>query len=180
MLNTPILDASNKYGVLLTPDIKIYRDYFEELVRLIGIQVVYYAPRPGKHYTVYTEIRDNYQEPEVIGTIFEEHPNQKSMKKMGWASELQDGASLIHVSYDLHDIQKGALFAIPSGLDNTKGRLFRVEELQNSMVYPASIACLIVPEWEDTLPISKMDHTHSNFNLLSDEGDEESGFVKGC
>ena len=173
MQNIPWLDANQKYGKLLTPDIKIYRQYFEELVRMVGIQVVYYAPRPGKHYTTYTEIKENFQPPEIVGTIFEEHPNQKSMKKMGWISELQDSASVIHVSYNLHDLQKGALFAIPSGLDNASGRLFRVEELQNSIVYPASIACLIVPEYENVLPDSKMDMHDTNFNLLSDDGEDD-------
>ncbi len=160
----------NKYGFLLSPDIKIYRKYFEEMVKLMGIQVVYYAPRPGKRYTTYDEVKDNYQQPEVVGVIFEDHPDQKSMKKMGWAAELQESSSLIHVPYDLHDIQKDALFAIPSGLDHTKGRLFRVTQLTNTMVYPASIACEIVPEYENTLPSSKIvDQTHYDFNLLREE-----------
>ena len=168
-----IIQPENKYGILLSPDIKIYRNYFEEMVRLMGVQVVYYAPRPGKRYTTYDEVKDNYQQPEVIGVIFDEYPDQKSMKKLGWVAELQEGSSIIHVPYDLHDIQKDALFAIPSGLDNTKGRLFRVAQLTNKMIYPASIACEIVPEYENTLPVSKIaDQTHYDFNLLRQEGDE--------
>ena len=173
MQNIPWLDANDKYGKLLTSDIKIFRKYFDEAVKLLGIQVVYYAPRPGKHYTTYTEIKENFQSPEVVGVMFEDHPNQKSMKAMGWISELQESASLIHVPYDLHDIQKGALFAIPSGLDKATGRLFRVEELQNGMIYPASITCLIVPEYEDVLPNSKMDVHNTNFNLLADDGEDD-------
>lgn len=75
---------------------------------------------------------------------------------MGWNAELQENAAVIHVPYDLHDIQIGALFVIPSGLDHTKGRLFRVTQLSNAMVYPASIACEIIPEYEDRMPASKM------------------------
>ena len=168
-----IIQPENKYGILLSPDIKIHRAYFEEMVKLMGIQVVYYAPRPGKRYTTYDEVKDNYQQPEVIGVIFDEYPDQKSMKKLGWVAELQEGSSIIHVPYNLHDIQKDALFAIPSGLDHTKGRLFRVTQLTNTMVYPASIACEIVPEYENTLPASKIiDQTHHDFNLLRQEGDE--------
>ena len=167
-----ILKDQDKYGTLLSPDIKIYRKYFEEMVSLIGIKVVYFAPRPGKHYTLQTEIKTNFQDPEVVGVIFDEYPSQKSMKKMGWVSELQEGSSLISVPYDLHDIQVGALFAIPSGLDHTSGRLFRVTQLTNTMVYPASITCEIVPEYENTLPSSKLiDQTHQDFNLLRQEGD---------
>lgn len=165
----PNLTETEKFGTLLTPDMKLYRKYFDELVKLQGIKVVYYAPKTDKHYTLHGELFSNYQEPEVIGCIFSEYPDQRSMRKKGWVVELQDGASLISVPFDLHDLQRGALFAIPSGLDNTKGRLFRVESLLNTMIYPSSITCEIVPEWEDTLPDSKLDRQHTDFNFLAQE-----------
>ena len=148
---------------------KLYRKYFDELVKLQGIKVVYYAPKTDKHYTLHGELFSNYQEPEVIGCLFNEYPDQRSMRKKGWVVELQEGASLISVPFDLHDLQRGALFAIPSGLDNTKGRLFRVESLLNTMIYPSAITCEIVPEWEDTLPDSKLDRQHTDFNFLAQE-----------
>lgn len=165
------LTDENRYGKLLTPDMKIHRKYFQEMVKLIGIKVVYYAPRTDKHYTIHGELFSNYQEPEVIGCIFEDHPTQQSLKKMGWVAELQEDASMIHVDYDLHDLQAGALFAIPSGLDHTKGRLFRVTRLMNSVVYPASISCEIVPEYEDTLPESKLNRQAQDFSLIAQEDD---------
>lgn len=165
----PQFQDEQKYGTLLTPDIKIYRKFFQELVELQGIKVVYWAPRTDKHYTLHGEIESNYQNPDVIGCIFEEYPDQNSMRKKGWVVELQEGASLISVPYDLHDIQAGALFVVPSGLDNTKGRLFRVTRLLNIMIYPSSITCEIVPEWENTLPNSKMDRQYQDFNLLAQD-----------
>lgn len=165
---------NQKYGILLTPDIKIHRQYFQEMVNLWGIKVIYYAPRPNKHYTTYAEIDSNYQQPDLVGVIFEEHVDQKSMKKMGWNAELQENPSVIHVPYDLHDIQAGALFVIPSGLDHTKGRLFRVTQLSNTMVYPASIACELVPEYEDTMPTSKLERSYQDFNLLRQEDEDQS------
>ena len=165
----PNLTETEKFGTLLTPDMKLYRKYFDELVKLQGIKVVYYAPKTDKHYTLHGELFSNYQEPEVIGCLFNEYPDQRSMRKKGWVVELQDGASLISVPFDLHDLQHGALFVIPSGLDNTKGRLFRVESLLNTMIYPSSITCEIVPEWEDTLPDGKLDRQHADFNFLAQE-----------
>lgn len=44
-----------KYGKLLTPDIKLHRKYFDEMVKLLGIQVIYRAPRKDKHWTNYAE-----------------------------------------------------------------------------------------------------------------------------
>lgn len=162
----------NKYGKLLTPDALLYRHYFKEMVKLIGVNVLYYAPKKDKTYTTYTEITSNYEEPIVIGCIFEEHPTQQTLKKLAWVSELQENASIIHVSYDLPNIQQGALFVIPSGIDCAKGRLFRVSKLKNSMIYPSSVACEIVPEYENTYTSGQKDYSHSEFNLLSDEEDE--------
>lgn len=160
------------YGLLLTPDIKLHRTYFNEMVKLIGINVIYRAPRPDKHYTIYTEIESNYEAPKVVGCIFEEHPDQKTMKKLGWISELDEDASIISVPYDLEKIQVGSLFIVPSGIDCAQGRLFRVAELSNIMVYPASITCKIVPEYENTFSRSQLNHTHSSFNLLNDEEEQ--------
>ena len=63
-------------------------------------------------------------------------------------AELQEGSSVIHVPYDLPDLQVDALFEVPSGLDDGKGRLFRVISMSNIMIYPASISCEIALEYE--------------------------------
>lgn len=158
-----------KYGKLLNSDIKLHRKYFDEMVKLLGIQVIYRAPRPDKHWTTYSEVESNYQKPIVVGCLFEEHPTQSTMKKRGWVSELQENSSLIDVPYDTPDIQVGALFIVPSGLDDGKGRLFRCIKLTNSIVYPAAVTCEIVPEYENTYVESSRDFTHSSFNLLNEE-----------
>ena len=164
---------NQKYGKLLTPDIKIWRQYFREMIKLLGIRVLYRAPKPGKTYTTYREIDASYEKPIMIGCIFDEHPTQQTLKKIGWVSELQENASIIHVDYDLPNLQQGALFIIPSGLDNAKGRLFRVTKLTNSIIYPASIMCEIVPEYEDTfIPETQYDFQHSSFTSLNEEKDQ--------
>lgn len=159
----------DKYGVLLTPDIKLHRQWFNEMVKLLGIQVIYRAPKPDKHWTTFTELESNYECPLKIGCIFEEHPTQKTMKKLGWDSELQQEASIIHVAYDTPRIQVGSLFIIPSGLDCTVGRLFRVVEMSVSIVYPASVTCKIVPEWENNYSPNLNEFQHTSFNLLNGE-----------
>lgn len=163
-------DDSN-YGLLLTKDIKLHRQWFRQMVKLLGINVIYRAPRPDKHYTTYTEIDSNFNAPMVVGCIFEDHPQQQTFKKLGWVAELQEDASIIHVDYDLPGLQQGALFIVPSGIDNTKGRLFRVVKMTNSIVYPASIACMIVPEYENTYQHSQSEFKHESFTLLNDEED---------
>lgn len=159
-------------GTLLTPDIKLHRMWFNQMVKLLGIQASYYQVKPGKHYTTYAEIKSTHYDPVKIGCIFDEYPTQRTLKKMGWISELQENASFIHVPYDTPGIQRGALFAMPSGIDGAKDRLFRVVSMMTTMVYPASITCEIVPEFENTFEKSLLNYKRTDFNLLNSEEPE--------
>lgn len=118
---------------------------------------------------MYSEIESNYEKAQVIDCIFEEHIDQRTMKKLGWNAELVEGEAIISVPYDLPAIQVGALFIIPSGIDCAEGRLFRVSQLSTIQIYPASITCKLVPEFEDTFSSSQFNHTHNSFNLLNEE-----------
>lgn len=81
---------------------------------------------------------------------------------------------MIHVPYDLEHLQEGALFIIPSGIDQAKGRVFRVISMQNIMVYPASIACEIAPEYEDTTERTNVESfVDSNFTVLLDNEEDD-------
>lgn len=160
---------NNKYGLLLNSNIALHRTYFKEMCSMLGIKVIYRAPKPDKHWTIYTEIESNYQKAISIDCIFEEHIDQKTMKKLGWNAELVEGEAIISVPYDLEGLQVGALFIIPSGLDYACGRLFRVTQLSNIQIYPASITCKLVPEYEDTFSNSQYNYKHTSFNLLNEE-----------
>jgi hypothetical protein len=111
----------------------------------------------------------------TVGCLFEEHPNQKSLQKAGWVAELQEGSSVIHVPYDLPNLQVGALFEVPSGLDSGKGRLFRVISMSNIMIYPASIACEIALEYEtnDEQRLSTSAVEKEDMPLLIDREDDD-------
>ena len=161
---------TSSYGLLLNQkDILLQRSYFNELVTLLGVQVKHRAPKPNKHYTTYAEIQGNYFDPVQVGCIFVDHPDQRTMKKLGWNSELSTEASIISVPYDLEGIQQGSLFYVPSAFDDTQERLFRVVELSSIMIYPASLTCKIVPEYETTFSPNLFDHKTNSFNLLNDE-----------
>ena len=137
-----------EYGILMSPDIKLHRTWFKQCVALHGINCKYRAPLNNKEYDNHGDLQTGYKPEIIVGCLFEEHPNQKSLKKAGWVAELQEGSSMIHVPYDLPDLQVGALFEVPSGLDNGKGRTFRVISMSNIMIYPASITCELALEYE--------------------------------
>lgn len=164
---------TSPYGLLINKeDILLQRNYFKELVSLLGVIVKHRAPRPDKHYTTYAEIQGNYFEPEEVGCIFNEYVDQRTMKKLGWNTELSSAASIISVPYDLQGIQQGSLFYVPSPFDNTVDRLFRVVEISSIMIYPASLTCKLVPEYTTTFSPNLHDHKRSSFNLLRTEEDD--------
>lgn len=163
---------NSQYGLLLNEkDILLHRRYFQEMTEMLGVKVWHRAPRIGKSYTTYSEIESNYFEPEVVGCIFEEHPNQRTMKKLGWNAELDANASIISVPYDLKGLQQGSLFIVPSAFDNSNGRLFRVVEITSMMIYPCSLTCKLVPEYETTFANNHFSHKTDSFNLLNREED---------
>lgn len=141
-------DIRTDYGILINSDIKLHRMWFKQCVALHGINCKYKAPLKNKAYDMHGDLHTGYKQEIIVGCLFEEHPNQKSLKKAGWVAELQEGSSMIHVPYDLPDLQVGALFEVPSGLDNGKSRTFRVISMSNIMIYPASITCEIALEYE--------------------------------
>lgn len=161
-------------GLLLNPtNIKLQRQYFKEMTRLKGMQVIYRAPREDKHYNGHGELDTFYYDPIAVGCIYDEHPNQWTMKKLGWVAELNEDVSVIHVPYDLDKLQAGAIFILPSALDKAEGRVFRVIKMSTISIYPASVACQIGPWYENTFEESQLDHSDNNFTLLADDEDEE-------
>lgn len=157
-----------KYGKLISEDLKIYRDYFIEMCTLLGINVTVKTPmNDNKQYTLNGDLDIVYNEPITTCCIFEEAVDQKTLRKLGWATELEQEATVIYLPYDLENIQKGTLVTIPSAIDGAKDRTFRVSEMSTIMIYPASIACKLEPEWENTLDDSQVKNfTNTNFNLL--------------
>lgn len=169
-------DSVQDYGYLIRGnDIKLHRMWFKQMTKLHGINVVYKEPYMNKEYDNRGDLISGYKPGITVGCIFQEHPDQKSLKKMGWVAELQEGSSIIHVPYDLPGLQVGALFDVPGGLDQSKPRTFRVISLQNIMIYPASIACEIALEYKsvDELRLMTTAHEKEDMPLLIDrEGDD--------
>jgi hypothetical protein len=169
-------DNRADYGILLNgKNIKLHRTWFKQLLALHGINCKYRAPLPNKANDTYGDLQTGYKPEITVGCLFEEHPNQKSLRKAGWVAELQEGSSMIHVPYDLPDLQVGALFEVPSGLDNGKGRLFRVISMSNIMIYPASIACEIALEYEsnDEQRLITAAHEKEDMPLLIDREEDD-------
>ena len=161
-------------GLLLNEqNIKLSRKFFIEFLRLQGLNVLYRAPIPtSKEYNMYGELDTNYKQPIKVRCIYDEHPTQKTMRKIGWNTELADTSVVIHVPYDM-DVETGGLFIIPSGLDRSEGRVFKVLRMSNIAIYPPSIVCELGPMLLNTTERSTIENFKgNNFNLLDDESED--------
>ena len=161
-------------GILLNKqDIELHRMWFKDMVNLIGIKVLFYSPKKDMQWDGYGELETYYNPPSIEGCIFEEHPNPKTVKKLGWNTDREETFSIIHLPYDLQGLQVGALVAVPSNIDNGKARIFRIIDMSSIMVYPASIACKIAPQYKNEFSKSQLNHKHDDFNLLRSVEEEE-------
>ena len=168
-------DIRTDYGLLINQDIKLHRMWFKQMTALHGINCKYKAPLANKDYDINADLQTGYKPEILVGCLFDEHPDQKSLKKAGWVAELQESSSIIHVPYDLPDLQVGAFFEIPSGLDDGKGRLFRVISLSNIMIYPASITCELALEYSsnDESHLITVNREKEDMPLLIDREDDD-------
>lgn len=155
--------------------LKIQRYYFKSMARLLGLNVLFRSPRnSSKTYNGYGELESFYNEPIQISGILDEHPQQKTMKMLGWNAELLDNTLIIHLPYDTPGLQVGSLVILPSGLDNAPPRVFKILRMSNIAIYPTSVACELGPVLEDTSPKAEVvDFKKSDFNLLANPEDVE-------
>lgn len=156
-----------KAGVLLTRDALLHRKYFNEFCRLRGISSMYQYPLKDKTLTTQGEMETRYSKPQEVWCILNENVDQKTMVKLGWNAEQVDSLILLSVPYDLPELQSGCLFTIPAGIDNAKDRLFRVVDMSTVQLYPASVTCRIMPEYQTEIEKAELkDFKTSSFNLL--------------
>lgn len=162
---------NKNYGALIQPNTKLFRNQFAEMCKLIGMNVKYQYPLSDKQYTTQGELKSSYSEPEVVSCILNDHTDHKTAKKLGWVVEVDEQVTVISLPYDLHELQIGCLVEIPSAFDGAPGRKFRITEMSSYPMYPASISCKLVPEYETEVEEAEIEQfVNTNFNLLH-EGD---------
>lgn len=71
------------YGFLINKDIKLHRKYFDQMTKMLGINCIYQEPLQGKDYDMHGHLSAKYKEGVIVGCIFQDHPDQKTLKKMG-------------------------------------------------------------------------------------------------
>ena len=136
---------SRRKSSLVKSDALAWRSYFNEMLRLYGIDASYFQIKEEtKSYNETGELSGEYHDPIPTQLIFDQVPTVSTLKKLGWVAELSDSQPIIHVNYDLPGLQIGACFSIEDPLRPGKGRLFRVTRLSVGIIYPMCATCQIV------------------------------------
>lgn len=134
-------------GTLVGRDAEIYRKFFKEQAKLLGVTVQYQYPI-DMEFTVHgQENPKGYSDPIDMDVIFDQSPKLKTLRKLGWNSEdPSDKPYIIQIPYDAPNLQKGCLITIPAPLPLSPSRVFKITDITVDQVLPDSWYCKVAPK----------------------------------
>lgn len=146
-------------GQLFQRDAELYRRFFKEQAKLLGVHVQYKYPVDMKFTVHGQEDPLGYSEPIEMDVIFDQSPRLKTLRKLGWVSEdPNDKPYIIQVPYDTPNLQKGSLIIIPSPLPLEPSKVFKITEITVDHVLPDSWYCKVAPKFEKQDALTSKDY----------------------
>lgn len=144
-------------GLLVGKDSTIFRSYFDEMAKLIGIQVEYQYPI-DMNFSLYGDENPlGFSEPELIDIIFDENPSIRTLKRYGWVTEGEERQPhTAQFSYNTKNLAKGCRIKISSNLYD-KGRLFVVTDITTNLEFPESYMCKLAPVFHNKKSEAKLE-----------------------
>lgn len=152
-------------GLLIGNDSTIFRTYFKEMAKLLGITVKYQYPIDMEFSDYGEENPRGFSEFEDIDIIFSENPETKTLKKYGWFTEDSDRTYYTaQFAYDTKNLTKGCRVKIQSNLKD-EGRLFVVTEIKANLEFPESWMCQLAPVFHNKIEENELKiDTHKTNN----------------
>lgn len=159
-------------GLLFQNDATIYREFFKEQAKLLGIRVQYRYPI-DMEFTVHSqEDPRGYSEPIDMDVIFDQSPKLKTLRKLGWVSEdKSDKPYLVQVPYDTPNLQKGCLIILPSPIPNSEARVFKITDIVVDQILPDSWYCKLAPKLEKMNVLTSKDYEDKSYSFLKVDQD---------
>lgn len=133
-------------GVLTRADSTIFRGYFKEMAKLLGIRVLYQYP-VDMNFTIYAEENPKgFSEEIMMDIIFDENPKVTTLRKYGWVSETpEDKPYLAQLPFDAKNLCKGCRVSIIPPLPLADKRVFVITDIQSNLQFPDSWMCKLAP-----------------------------------
>lgn len=149
-------------GTLFQRDAELYRRYFKEQARLLGVHVQYQYP-VDMDFTLHAQENPlGYSEPIEMDIIFDQSPRIKTLRKLGWVSKDKDDKPyIIQIPYDAPNLQKGCLITIPSPLPLEPSQVFKITEITVDQILPDSWYCKVAPKFEEMNKLKPKDYQDS-------------------
>lgn len=153
-------------GLLTNADATLYRGWFREMTKLLGISVQYRYVI-NQESTIHGEVNPtNLSDPITLDIIFDTNPKVKTLKNIGWVSETnEEKPYLMMFPFDTPNISNEARVYIPPDVQAVKDiKEFKITSINTNMEYPDCYICTVVPVMQSEEIRDNYDD--SNFNYL--------------
>lgn len=159
-------------GVLTKSDSTIFRKYFKEMAKLLGIKVIYQYPIDMKFSVYAEEDPKGFSEEILMDIIFEENPKITTLRKYGWVSEIPDDKPyLAQLPFDAKNISKGCRISILPPLPLEDKRVFVITDIQSNLQFPDSWMCKLAPVFFDKTTKEKLNGYKDQNNVFMNLSD---------
>lgn len=159
-------------GLLNRADSTIFRQYFNEMVKLIG-QSVGYQYVVKQELTIHSEDNSKLSVPIRLDVLFDENPSVDTLNKLGWVSEVNDQKPIIvNMPYNTPNLTVNARVIIESVDGVGRPRVFRVTKIQSDLEFPDAFTCALVPVFDQY--VQKNQYTLVNTEKISQEESERT------
>ena len=133
-------------GLLNRKDSRIFRQYFKEMVKLIG-QSVGYQYIVERQYTIHSEDNSTLSAPIRIDVLFDENPKVDTLNRLGWVSELNEQRPIVvNMPYDTPNLSINARLIVESVDGTPRPRVFKITQIESDLEYPGQIKVNIIRE----------------------------------
>lgn len=159
-------------GQLFRKDAELFRHFFKEQAKLLGIHVLYQYPI-DMNYTLHgQENPSGYSDPIEMDIIFDQSPKLTTLRKLGWVSETpEDKPYMIQVPFDAPNLQKGCLITLPAPLPISTSKVFKITDITFDQVLPDSWYCKLAPKLEDMNALTHEDYKDKPYSFLKVDND---------
>ena len=159
-------------GLLNRQDSTIFRQYFNEMVKLIG-QSVGYQYIVEKDMTIHSEDNSKLSVPIRIDVLFDENPSVDTLNTLGWTSELNSQQPIVvNMPYNTPKLTVNARITIESIDGVQRPRVFKITKIVSDLEFPDAYTCAIVPVFDQFK--QKNQYTLVNNEKISQEEAERT------
>ena len=146
-------------------DSKIFRQYFIEMVKLIG-QSVGYQYIVKRETTIHSEDNSKFSMPIRIDILFDENPTVDTLNTLGWMSEMNEQKPIvINMPYNTPNLTVDARIIVESVDGVARPRVFRITKIVSDLEFPDAFTCAIVPVFDQY--VQKNQYTLVNNEKIS-------------